>query len=262
MRHFKIFFSIVVAFGLSLYIYSCSKDNEKHNVVLNQTVEIRSGGDLLDLLGTACVPGSINIGLGCNSTTFTDTMVISNHPMYPGCSFKLIFKRQECAIGQFLDVTIGDFQILDHNCAQFSTDLNNKRNLSIWSSYITDFESAMWNAIRDQVIAQKVTGNKFRCGLGQYLNINFIRASCSRYVSTKLKEGGLGISTKLSCGSQCCKTFTRVCRKSDGTLQITQTDDTDPFDINCSDPAFLMDPPLWLGTIEFITPCTVTCPYM
>lgn len=262
MKNLKFLYGLMVVILSTVFIYSCAKETEKPNLNSNSTTETRVSGDLLDLLGTSCVPNSILVPGVCNDPVFTDTMLITNHPMYPGCTFKLIFKRQECRNFTFLDITIGDFQILEHNCPQFSTDINNNYNQSIWSSYIINFETAMWNAIRDQVISQNVTGNKFLCGIGQYVNINFIRASCYRYVSTKIKEGGLGISTKLSCGSQCCLSFTRVCRKADGTLQITQTDDTDPFAIDCSDPAFLMDPPLWLGKIDFITPCTITCPYM
>jgi hypothetical protein len=124
---FLLFGVITVLFS----IYSCAKDTEKFSTVSDQSVETRGGGDLLDLLGTACVPNSINIGAGCNDSTFVDTVVITNHPMYPGCNFKLIYKRQECGGGSIKDVTIGDFQILEHNCLQFSTDLNNNYNQSI-----------------------------------------------------------------------------------------------------------------------------------
>jgi hypothetical protein len=117
----------------------------------------------------------------------------------------------------------------------------------------------MWNVIRDLIIAQNVTENKFNCSVGVFFQINFIRASCYRYASV-IQKNGLGISTKLSCGLQCCERHTRVCRKADGTLQIVQNDVTNPFSISCSDPAFLTDPPVWLGRIQWITPCSVTCP--
>ena len=211
-------------------------------------------------MGTACVPSSINIGFGCNDTTYIDTVVINSLSQYPGCIFKVIFQRQECKVGSTLeDVTIGDFQILEHNCSQFSIDINNNYNQSIWSSFIINFETSMWNSIRDYLIALKVTGNKFLCGQGKWFNINFIRASCYRYASG-IQRNGLAISTKLSCGSQCCERHTTVCRNQNGTLQITQNDVTNPFNIDCSDPPFLTEPPVWLGRIEWITSCKVTCP--
>ncbi len=262
MTKSKILFGSLVVILATIFIYSCAKDSVKTKLASpSPTVETRGGGDLLDLLGTACVPSSIVIPGACNDTTFVDTLVVTNHPMYPGCSFKLIFKRQECKLGSsFEDVTIGDFQIFEHNCPQFSTDINSKYNQSIWSSYIINFETGMWNKIRDYLISQRVTGTKYLCGQGKWFNINFIRASCYRYASI-IQKNGLGISTKLSCGSQCCQRHTTVCRKSDGSLQITQNDVTNPFTIDCSDPAFLTDPPIWIkGKITWITPCSVTCP--
>lgn len=256
MKNLKILFGSVVLLA-ALFIYSCSKEIEKQSSFENSEVENRSGGDLLDLLGTACVPSTIVIPNVCNDTTYTDTVVITSHSIYPGCSFTLIFKRQECLWGGLADVTIGDFQIYDHNCPQFSLDIDNNYNQSIWSNYIIDFETEMWNKLRDHTIEQKVTGNLYSCGQSVFFNINFIRASCYRYVSTKRKEGGLGISTKLACGSQCCERHTRVCRRADGTLNITQSDVTNPSNIKCNDPSFLTDPPIWIGKVEWITPCLV-----
>lgn len=260
MKKINILFGLLVVALATVFIYSCAKDTDKSNIETNAVVETRGGSDLLDLLGTACVPSSINIGSGCNDTTFVDTAIITNHPMYLGCAFKVIYKRQQCKSGQLKDVTIGDFQILEHNCPQFSTDINNNYNQNIWSSYIIDFETGMWNEIRDIIIVQNVTGDNFLCTKGVLFQINFIRASCYRYASV-IGKGGLGICTKLSCGSQCCERHTRVCRKADGTLQITQSDVTNPFTIDCSDPAFLTDPPIWIkGKITWITNCTVSCP--
>ena len=267
MKNFKILFGSLVIILATVLVYSCNKENENPTIDFKTLVQSRGGdvpltigGDLLDLLGTACVPSSIVIPGACNDTIYTDTVVITNHSMYPGCSFKVIFKRQECKIPSFKDVTVGDFQILDHDCPQFSIDLDNNYNQSIWSSYIIDFETEMWNNIRDHIIAQNVVGNDYICMQGVFFYINFIRASCYRYVSTIRKHGGLGISTKLACGSQCCERHTRVCRNTDGTLNIVQSDVTNPFTISCSDPSFLMDPPIWLGKVEWITPCKVTCP--
>ena len=261
---YSIFLAVMI---IAVSIYSCGKEAEKTFDLQSEIVELRNGvnpvlgGDLIDLLGTSCVPGTINIGGGCNDTLYVDTLVVTNHVMYPGCSFKIIFQRRECKLGSsFEDVTVGDFQILEHNCPQFSTDLDNTYNQSIWSDYIIDFETEMWNKIRDYLISQKVTGEKFKCTQGVYFNINFIRASCYRCVTTKTRSGGLGVSTKLACGSQCCERHTRVCRQLDGTLKIVQTDVTNPFNITCSGSSFLTDPPIWLGHIEWQTPCMVTCP--
>ena len=260
MTNSKILIGSLVAIMTTFFIYSCVNDTDKQSLTSPLNIENRSNGDLLDLLGTACVPSSIVIPGACNDTIYTDTVEIMNHNMYPGCTFKLIFKRQECKLGSSLeDVTIGDFQILEHNCSQFSTDLFNYYNQSIWSNYIIDFESEMWNKIRDYIISQKVTGNKFPCLGGVFFNINFIRASCYRYASI-IQKNGLGISTKLACGSQCCERHTRVCRNQDGSLNITQNDVTNPWSIDCSDPSFLTDPPLWLGRVEWLTNCLVTCP--
>ena len=261
MGHFKILFGSIVAIFATIFIISCAKENSTGDKIFKGETVTRGTENLLDLLGTSCVPSTIVVPGICNDTTFVDTLLVTGHPMYPGCAFTLIFYRQECTSGPFTDVTIGDFQIVNHNCLQFSNDLINNFNQSIWSSYIIDFETGMWNSIREIIISENLTGDRFQCLAGVFFQINFIRASCYRYALVVTREDGIGVYNKLSCGSQCCERHTKVCRKPDGTLQLTQYDATNPFAINCSDPAFLTDPPLWLkGRVIEITPCGVSCP--
>lgn len=261
MAKYKYLLGLLLTISLITIYISCDKNMEKSTKLQDESVQFRSEGDLLDLLGTACVPDHINVGYGCNDTLWIDTLIINNHPQYPGCSFKIIFNRRNCSYDVFTDVTIGDFQIIDHDCPQFSQDINSYYNQSIWSSYIIDFETNMWNSIRDHIISEYVTGNNFLCGQGYFWNIYFIRASCVQYASIATGKG-LSAMVKLACGSQCCERHTRVCRNADGTLNITQYDVTNPFTIDCSDPAFLTDPPLWFKktAVQWITPCEVTCP--
>jgi hypothetical protein len=229
-----------------------SELNENH-----LEVSLRSSGDLIDLLGTACVPSSIVLPGLCNDTTFLDTIDVTL-VSYPGCTFTIIFQTLYCGYAGFQDVTVGDFQIVEHDCAAFSNDINNNWNQTIWSSFITDFELEVYNEIQDYLIEQNVGEGSFNCSSGAYWNINFIRASCYRYASTTQLNGYL-TSVKLACGSQCCERHTRVCVQSDGTLFIDTYDTTNPWSIDCSDPAFLIQPPVWIGRPEWITNCTVSC---
>lgn len=251
---------------IGLLILSCSQEENSIQNNSNQIIELRGGGDgLLDLLGTSCVPGSIVFPGICNDTIFTDTVNVSI-AQFPGCNFTVIYHRFECELSGLLDVTVGDFQILDHDCQEFSDDILNPYVQSIWTDYIIDFEIAVWDEIETQLINQYFDDeDDYNCGQGGYWNINYIRSSCYNYVTTYIQEGpyieeGLGISTKISCGSQCCERHTRICRNPDGTLNITKYDATNPFAIDCSDDAFLMDPPIRIGKPIWQSGCRVTCP--
>ena len=245
--------------SISYFIFSCSQSFDEKEISKDITAKSRAEKrDLLDLLGTACVPGNIVVPGACNDTIFVDTLIITDLPQYPGCKFKVIYKRQECKIPSIRDITIGDFQILEHDCDAFSADINNKWNQSIWSDFIIDFELSVYGAVQNHLITQNVT-EEFNCLEGVLFTINFIRASCYRYASVRQKNGQ-SVSTKLTCGSQCCERHTRVCRNPDGTFNITTNDVTNPSNVDCGDPAFLTNPPYWLGRPDWITECTVICP--
>ncbi|MGE5356176.1 MAG: hypothetical protein ACM3PT_08050 [Deltaproteobacteria bacterium] len=258
MRNIKNFSIIVMLSAFAIALIQCSKENIE--VKNTEALELRNTGSLLDFLGTSCVPGIINVGVGCNDEEYIDTLVINDLPNYPGCTFKIIYKRYECEALGLKDVTIGDFQILEHNCQQYSNDLNNAYNGRILSNFVINFELSVWNKIRDHIITKYVVGNAYPCGSSALFQINFIRSSCYR-IANYNQGNGLGVSTKITCGSQCCERHTFVCTNPDGSLFIVEEDETGG-PINCSDPPFLSDPPNTLGRwrLTWVSDCMVLCP--
>lgn len=262
MKFIKYFSIIILLFAFAFALVKCTKDQAFDN---SKKIESRSDISLLDLLGTSCTPYSaINAGTGCNNVINIDTLVINNVPQYPGCTFKVTYQRLECTFGSLKDVTIGDFQVIEHDCVSFSRDLNNAYNRGILSSFVIDFEMNIWNKIRDHIIQIYVapSSSPYLCGSGALFQINFTRSSCYR-VACYQQKNGLGVGTKITCGSQCCERQTRVCRNPDGTLQITEIQAPPPYNgTNCSGQSFLQDPPLVLKGWKrvWVSDCMNTCP--
>ena len=225
MRNFKIFVAIAISGITSLFIYSCTKDlkeNQNINLTKTQLTETRSGDDVLDLIGVDCF-NFAGTAPGCNNVAYTDTLILTNVTDYPGCSFTVVYRYFTCISGGFTDVSISDFQMLSHNCQKFSDEILNKRNTSIWSDFIHEFDAKIHAEIQKHLVSVFVTPNKFKCGSGSFFNIKFFSSSCYKYCTAQSNFGKEGpkyyFSTKVACGLQCCETHTKICRKPDGTLQ-------------------------------------------
>lgn len=81
---------LLVIFAFSLF--QCSDNQELEDMNSLQNLELRSNDSLLNFLGTSCVPGLINVGLGCNDVEYIDTLVINDLPNYPDVLLKLFIK--------------------------------------------------------------------------------------------------------------------------------------------------------------------------
>jgi hypothetical protein len=255
---------VIVSYLIACFKLPVEEQNQNSKVASQRSSQL----DLLDLLGTSCTPDNIfdPSGSGCNDKLNVETLTLNNLPQYPGCTFKVTFKWLICDGGSLVDLTVGDFQILEHNCPQFSEDIKDKWNQTVFSEFIQDFETSVWNSIETHFIAKYMTPGKFNCGQGAFLNINYIRASCAKYACTlptfETFEQPLGICTKIACGSECCPRATKICRKADGTLNIET--EYDPFVANCGAPAFLNNPelpePFKSAPLIGVTPCFFFCP--
>ncbi len=268
MKKSKILKGVLVVILTTVLIYSCGKEQmiTDHSSVKNESTEFRGEepvyGDpfaLIDLLGESCVPSSIIIP-GCNDSVYIQTTTITDHEMYPGCTFKVVYKMQLCQSQNLIDLTVGDFQIIEHNCQAFSEDLNNNYNTLNFREFMTNFETKMWNSI-SQILTEQVSNSiNITCGEGAVFNINYIRTSCYKYVALKSKTN-LYETIKVACGTQCCERHSRICRKSDGSYMITTYDVTRPWNITCDLPntgiPTLIIPP---SKIVWISECSVTCP--
>ncbi|TVR76012.1 MAG: hypothetical protein EA409_13830 [Saprospirales bacterium] len=255
---------IYIALAIGTIFTSCDtpiviETDKEQTDTKKSTLRSQTEYSLLDLLGNACIPENFGIP-DCNDSLFVDTVVINNLPNYPHCKFTVIFHTYICDLGNLLDVTVGDFQILHHDCLSFSNDLQNPNIQSIYSTFIADFDLSVWEVLEEYIIDKYFDDpNIFNCGSGMFWNINFVRSACYR-MPTFMQGEGIEVIYKVSCGSQCCEKHTRVCRNQDGTLNLTTYDATNPWFITCDGPDILMNSEYWLNNVVTMDPCRVRCP--
>jgi len=214
--------------------------------------------DLIQLLGESCVPGSIDIGFGCNDVEYIDTMVITL-PAYSGCTFTSVYKKYECSAGGLFDYTMGDFQVLSHNCSAFSTALNGSyvTGAASFNAFVENFELAIYNQIQSNIIASYVPVGTYACLQGLFFNIIFIKASCYKRCIIEFSNGYASYM-KIACGSDCCERHTRVCRNSLGALYI-ETLNAPAYPPSCDNPPSFPGNMLLSRCIRE-TACSYSCP--
>lgn len=265
-RYMYSLFGIIILsipIGISIILNGCKDDtailpNANESVVTYRSGETLSTRYVLDLLGDACVPGSIFIGSGCNDIEYIDTMQITL-PAYTGCTFTIVFKHYECAAGGLLDYTMGDFQIISHNCSAFTTAFYTALTTggSTLATFLTNFELSIYNQIEQAIIAQYVPTGTYPCLQGLFFNIIFIKASC--YYNCIIDyPNSTSNYVKVACGVDCCERHTRVCRNAQGSI-YTEVEYVHPDGIFCEDaPDFEENPILKLCTRQ--TNCSYKCP--
>ncbi len=260
MKNLKILGSLFVIF--SILFYACTNDEQEMIRNTQDKVELRSsGGDILDLLGNSCVPESIVIPDVCNDVTYIDTIDVVLQD-YPGCTFTIVFEYFKCEFqGVEMDLTVGDYQILSHDCQAFSDDVENPYNQNVWSSFIEDFDQSIMGQIQNYLIEEYVIDNeRFECGNGVLFNITYTRAGCAKYITAKLPgEINLSNTYKVACGSNCCQSHTLICVDSLGNLDLTSWDVTRPWVRNCDDEPFLDFEPI-TGRPIWESDCLLKCP--
>ena len=185
---------------------------------------------LLDILGTDCITNEFSpTGIpNCPGILQERTITVTGLPDYPGCSFTVTFLYHECEIGNLLDIAIGDYQIVSHNCQKFSDEIANTSFIDFANAnnLREAFELQMFEAIEDYVIEEKLNffpDDHFECGFGMLFQINHFASSCYRYCYElySYNEGvALWNQIKIGgCSSECCEVHTRICTEPDGTIR-------------------------------------------
>ncbi|MGB4849545.1 MAG: hypothetical protein WBP41_16600 [Saprospiraceae bacterium] len=197
--------------------------------------------DILDLVGIACVPGSIDIGVGCNDVEYTDTATVYLST-YTGCAFTIVYHYYTCSAGSLIDYTMGDFQLLSHNCSAFNSALNSALTAggATLTDFVENFELAIYNQLQQQIIAEYVPiGSPYTCLHGLFFNIIFIKSSCYYRCFYNLSNEAQSY-VKVACGVDCCERHTRVCRDANNALVI-ETEYVHPSPPYCQDPPSFPD---------------------
>jgi hypothetical protein len=251
--------------ALSALIWSCKDESfaqpssgEKFITYRDDDDRLETG-DLLELLGESCVPGSIiNVGLGCNDVEFIDTVNITL-PSYTGCTFTVVYKYYICSAAGLTDYTMSDFQILSHNCSAFSTALVSAfaAGGSTLAAFVESFDFAIYSQLQNRVITNYVGPHQYLCGEGLFFSILFTRASCYKRCIIEHSNHTSSL-VKIACGVDCCERHTRVCRDENGALVI-ETENVHPSEPYCADPPDFSENPVMLKCVQ-TTSCQYKCP--
>ncbi len=254
---------ITFSLMLVLSFSSCQQNQEVESgsktlsTIRNSELEEIQPHDLLNLLDNSCIPESINLGEGCNDVEYIDTFIVFLDE-YPGCEFKILSSHFECIASTLMDYTMGDFQILEHNCDQFSKDLNDALNISTYAyaNFREQFETAVYNELERQIIEAFVPKGSFTCLDGIFFNIIFQKASCYKTCIVNTSDTQVRYY-KVACGSDCCERHTSVCRNDKGEL-VTDTYIVGTLLDVCSNPPIYEDNPLGV-LCHNETECTFKC---
>lgn len=258
----QFYVSFLFLFFLILFD-SCSSNSDQapnSDTIQSQNLELREV-DLMDLLGTACTPNNLP---WCNGDVIP--LEISDHPSYPNCTFTVELELYICdpAFG-IQDYHVSDFQILDHDCQEFSDDILDMINSTSQSDFILDFEEGMWNSIETQLIHLAFSESTFNCGQGAFFSINYFRSSCrtlggyaqgSLFSENSTPQKELYTYAKVACGHRCCERITRVCQEPDGSFNIVTQNHTNF--TACTGASFVQDMPEFFYV--FGEDCGSACP--
>jgi hypothetical protein len=185
---------------------------------------------LLDILGTDCITDEFqptNIP-GCTGIPIERTISVTGLPDYPGCTFTVTFLYHRCSAAGLLDIAIGDYQIVSHDCQKFSDEIANTSFIDFANANTLreDFELQMFEAIEDYVINEElnsVSPGTYACGTSVLFEINHFASSCYRYCYElySFNEGvALWNQIKIGgCSSECCEVHTRICIEPDGSIR-------------------------------------------
>lgn len=196
-----------IAIVLSIIIYSCSKQEQptEKNVIKS---ELRTGN--------SCLESNLPPNSGsCAPGVYTGLITL---PMYPGCTFHVKVNYYNCTTLGFGGQTffLGDFEIFDHDCAQYNTDALNPT-----AAWELQFNSQVWGATTSALLNTLIP-------ITQSTTVfEYIIAACKRtcYVESEPNPKGMTsiIPVTTACSSECCTRSTRYTRSSNGWVASNTT---------------------------------------
>jgi hypothetical protein len=235
--------------------YGCKEDPISPDDRSNISIRGDSIEDLLELLGIACLPDSIQEE--CDSFPSIDSMVIML-PDYPGCSFWITYEMYECRSGNNLYYYLGNFEIINHNCAAFTAAFNSAYAAggATLASFVENFDHDVFLKIKTNLANTLVPAGSYPCDSSYVTFMSYIRVSCFKWCY--VQNGQTISSIKVACGSDCCSEVTRACRDEGGTLVLNTFYNTS-YPPHCAGPIiFNAGTPPRMCSSESV--CGFTCP--
>lgn len=246
MNRLKFLLSAFVVAIITLGIYSCAKESNTstQNMSTDISVETRTIGD-------GCKPASPDYPCS-GELLFGQGIII---PSYPGCTFEVKAEYHYCIQGGVRIYSVGDVEIVSHDCIQFSIDLKAAKNNGTLDQFTYNINRQLMDAIGFKLITTTPV-NPSNPSLTQ--RVEFIVASCNKYcyVPGKGDKFEFGHYVKRKCTDACCRRATTY-RYINGTWVQdgpTTVEDLDkPFD--CID---RLDQPCPANSI-WQSPCFMQC---
>lgn len=238
MRNFRIFIFLAFAAISSMFIYSCVKQQDHQDSKSDVITELRAGN--------SCLESNLPPNTGsCASGVFTELITL---PMYPGCTFHVRVNYYNCTTLGFGGQTffLGDFEIFDHDCAQYNIDAQNPT-----AAWELQFNSQVWGATTNSLLNTLIPLTT------STIVFEYIVAACTRtcYVESEPNPKGMTaiIPITTACSSDCCTRSTRYTRTLTGWEASNTTLSSPP--MGCPQDN---NPPCQGGTISS-TPCSGGC---
>lgn len=255
-------YCIILLFAVAIIYTGCKEEQltiDQHDLVISTRGDggSLSTAELIDLLGTSCIPDSV-IGLGgCDTVLVSDTVVITL-PDYPGCSFTVEYKYYSCRFNYHVGIFLADFQIISYNCPAFTTAINNAYNAgeTAFNEFIGNFDYDVASQIQLSILYSQYPG-VYDCNYQLRLVIyQYTRASCFKNCRIVYPNGSVS-NEKIVCGSGCCIQRIEACMDENGNWVIEKNNYSSyPY---CDNPPIFQKNPLPIHCTSE-TQCTLTCP--
>lgn len=200
MKHFKILMAVAIIAVITVFIYSCAKENEKLSESDTQELSLNSQ-TRGDEIGNSCLETNQPFNAGsCFHGTYTNWIEL---PQYPGCHFNVSVEYYLCNSGigsQALH--LGDFVINDHDCQAYSDDVNDAIANNTILTFQLSFNSSVWAKLTTLLLNNLPNASTY------LINAEYILAACKRtcYVEIERTPEGLSkiIPVENACSSECC----------------------------------------------------------
>jgi hypothetical protein len=115
-----------------------------------------------------------------------------------------------CDFWGLRDISVGDYQLISHDCEDFSDDIESPSTSTIFSNFIHEFDQKIYSAINAYLLSL-VNPQSYPCGFSAYIQITFYTASCYRYCIAYVSGTEIVGVTKAACGVECCEYQTSWC---------------------------------------------------
>lgn len=191
----NIFFNIIILILITLASCIDKPYTDLHNST--QPLQLREAGQ-------SCIPDTASFNPGtCYPGQFIQNIQLNS---YPGCNFFVRMHYIYCLGHGAVALHLGNFEILDHDCPQFNSDVLTAIANNTIDKFWFDFNVEVWRVMTNHYL------NTFSPGEFGILKIEYLLSKCTKIctVESEIRPGGLTalIPVEIKCSNECCRRIT------------------------------------------------------